>query len=226
MSSDTRAARSQELVKQIYEAGAAIAGGPMDDRVMFAFGAEFVEVRVDARTCEVRLPEDHRRFRRRPHRLPRMARSEYLGSLIWGIGSALHEATELGEHHARYVNDNVAEYLIPGVGTRELPYRIETSYSRAEYRCRPYHRARSCRRRASRRCCLALPTAARNATPAQADICNNLNERSRFLAVTTYAIRIVSGVVSMTPARPSLREFGEAFGKRPERLEIIGLMYG
>ena len=29
-----------------------------------------------------------------------------------GIGSALHEATELDEGAARYINDNLADYLI------------------------------------------------------------------------------------------------------------------
>ncbi|MBV9508754.1 MAG: xanthine dehydrogenase family protein molybdopterin-binding subunit, partial [Caulobacteraceae bacterium] len=30
-----------------------------------------------------------------------------------GLSSALHEATELDLAHARYVNDNLADYLIP-----------------------------------------------------------------------------------------------------------------
>jgi xanthine dehydrogenase YagR molybdenum-binding subunit len=33
--------------------------------------------------------------------------------MIWGIGSALHEATEIDRRSARYVNDNLGEYLIP-----------------------------------------------------------------------------------------------------------------
>ena len=44
---------------------------------------------------------------------PRTARSQLMGGLIWGIGSALHEATEIDRRNARYVNDNLAEYLIP-----------------------------------------------------------------------------------------------------------------
>ena len=45
---------------------------------------------------------------------PRTARSQYLGGMIWGVGSALHEATEIDRRYARYVNDNLAEYLIAG----------------------------------------------------------------------------------------------------------------
>jgi xanthine dehydrogenase YagR molybdenum-binding subunit len=33
--------------------------------------------------------------------------------MIWGMAFALHEATELDILRARYVNDNLAEYLIP-----------------------------------------------------------------------------------------------------------------
>jgi xanthine dehydrogenase YagR molybdenum-binding subunit len=31
----------------------------------------------------------------------------------YGMSSALHEATELDERYARYVNDNLADYLLP-----------------------------------------------------------------------------------------------------------------
>jgi len=43
---------------------------------------------------------------------PRTARSQLMGGMIWGIGSALHEATELDQGAARYINDNLADYLI------------------------------------------------------------------------------------------------------------------
>jgi xanthine dehydrogenase YagR molybdenum-binding subunit len=36
-----------------------------------------------------------------------------MGGMIWGISSALHEATELDLKRARYVNDNLADYLVP-----------------------------------------------------------------------------------------------------------------
>jgi CO/xanthine dehydrogenase Mo-binding subunit len=35
------------------------------------------------------------------------------GAMIWGISSALHEATEIDRRNARYVNDNLADYLVP-----------------------------------------------------------------------------------------------------------------
>jgi len=41
--------------------------------------------------------------------------------MIWGIGSALHEATEIDARRARYVNDNLADYLVPvNAGVQEM----------------------------------------------------------------------------------------------------------
>ena len=80
---------------------------------MAAFGAEFVEVRVHRRTAEVRVPRVLGAFAAGRIVNPRTARSQLMGGLIWGIGSALHEATEIDRRTARYVNDNIAEYLIP-----------------------------------------------------------------------------------------------------------------
>ena len=36
-----------------------------------------------------------------------------MGGLIWGVSSALHEATEIDRRRARYYNTDLAEYLIP-----------------------------------------------------------------------------------------------------------------
>jgi len=44
---------------------------------------------------------------------PRTARSQLMGGLIWSMSSALFEATEIDERYARYVNDNLADHLLP-----------------------------------------------------------------------------------------------------------------
>ena len=44
---------------------------------------------------------------------PRTAHSQYMGGMIWGIGSALHEKTEIDPRASRYVNSNLADYMIP-----------------------------------------------------------------------------------------------------------------
>lgn len=80
---------------------------------MFAFGAEFVEVRIHRLTREIRVPRMTGAFAAGRIVNPRTARSQYLGGMIWGMALGLMEETELDELRARYVNDNLADYLIP-----------------------------------------------------------------------------------------------------------------
>jgi xanthine dehydrogenase YagR molybdenum-binding subunit len=88
-------------------------GSSAGDHIQYAFGAEFVEVRVHKRTREIRAPRLVGAFAAGRIVSPTTARSQLLGGLIWGVSSALHEATEIDKRFARYVNDDLAEYLIP-----------------------------------------------------------------------------------------------------------------
>jgi xanthine dehydrogenase YagR molybdenum-binding subunit len=91
-----------------------LVGGPeLKDKIAYAFGAEFVEVRINKWTHEIRVPRMVGAFAAGHIMNPRTARSQLMGGLIWGMSSALHEATELDERYARYVNDNLADYLVP-----------------------------------------------------------------------------------------------------------------
>jgi len=100
----------------LYKGSTDISGGvnaANAGKTMFAFGAEFVEVRVHARTREIRVPRIGGAFAAGRIMNPRTAHSQLMGGMIWGIGSALHEHTEIDKREARYMNDNLAEYLIP-----------------------------------------------------------------------------------------------------------------
>jgi xanthine dehydrogenase YagR molybdenum-binding subunit len=89
-------------------------GGPeMKDKIAYAFGAEFVEVRINRWTHEIRVPRLLGAFAAGHIMNPRTARSQLMGGLIWGMSSALLEATEVDERYARYVNDNLADYMVP-----------------------------------------------------------------------------------------------------------------
>ncbi len=90
-----------------------LGGAKLPDRMQFAFGAQFVEVRVHAQTREIRVPRIVGAFASGRIMNTRTARSQYMGGMIWGIGSALHEQTEIDAKAARYVNTNIADYLIP-----------------------------------------------------------------------------------------------------------------
>jgi xanthine dehydrogenase YagR molybdenum-binding subunit len=102
-----------EDVQKLYKGTSAITGGSGGDRMRFAFGAELVEVKVHVRTREIRVPRIVGAFAAGRIINARTARSQLMGGMIWGIGSALHEKTELDARLARYVNNDIAEYLVP-----------------------------------------------------------------------------------------------------------------
>jgi xanthine dehydrogenase YagR molybdenum-binding subunit len=68
---------------------------------------------VHRRTCEIRVPRMVGAFACGTIVNPLTAYSQFMGGMIWGIGAALEEKTEIDPVAARYVNDNIAEYLIP-----------------------------------------------------------------------------------------------------------------
>ena len=88
-------------------------GSKREDGLCYAFGAQFVEVRVHKRTREVRVPRAVGAFAAGTIVNPLTAHSQFMGGMIWGISAALLEATEIDRRTARYVNDNLADYLIP-----------------------------------------------------------------------------------------------------------------
>ena len=88
-------------------------GQKRKDATAFAYGAQFVEVRVHRRTCEIRVPRMVGAFASGTIVNPMAAHSQYMGGMIWGLSSALHEKTEIDGRAARYVNDNLSEYHIP-----------------------------------------------------------------------------------------------------------------
>jgi xanthine dehydrogenase YagR molybdenum-binding subunit len=102
-----------DAVKELYAGKMAMTGGPHGEKVMYAMGAEFVEVRVHSRTREIRVPRIVGAFAAGRLMNTRTVHSQYMGGMIWGISSALHEATEIDTQRARYVNDNLADYMVP-----------------------------------------------------------------------------------------------------------------
>jgi xanthine dehydrogenase YagR molybdenum-binding subunit len=102
-----------DAIKNLYAGKPYLGGGSHGEKLMYAMGAEFVEVRVHAQTREIRVPRIVGAFAAGRLMNTRTARSQYMGAMIWGIGSALHEATEIDPRVARYVNDNLADYLVP-----------------------------------------------------------------------------------------------------------------
>jgi xanthine dehydrogenase YagR molybdenum-binding subunit len=102
-----------DAIKNLYGGKPYLGGGSHGEKLMYALGAEFVEVRVHAQTREIRVPRIVGAFAAGRIMNTRTARSQYMGAMIWGVSSALHEATEIDPRTARYVNDNLADYLVP-----------------------------------------------------------------------------------------------------------------
>ena len=125
-------AMTDKMIKTTFEGGYGSAGPVLPERAMFAFGAEMVEVRVHRWTHEIRVPRVHGAFAAGAILNRKTAHSQLMGGMIWGIGSALHEVTEIDKPRARFLNTNIAEYLIPvNADVREI--RVEMLEERDDY---------------------------------------------------------------------------------------------
>jgi xanthine dehydrogenase YagR molybdenum-binding subunit len=79
---------------------------------MHAFGAHFVEVRVDVDTGEVRVPRATSVYAAGRIINARTARSQFLGGFSMGVSMALHEETVSDERLGHYVNHDLADYHV------------------------------------------------------------------------------------------------------------------
>ncbi len=101
-------------IDALHKGMSAIDGGAkLKDRIQFSFGAQFIEVEVHSLTNEIRVPRMVGAFASGRIMNPRTSRSQLLGGMIGGIGSALLEITEVEKSSARYINKNLADYEVP-----------------------------------------------------------------------------------------------------------------
>jgi xanthine dehydrogenase YagR molybdenum-binding subunit len=90
-----------------------LSGSGRQDLTAYAFGAHFVELRIHDRTREIRVQRVVSAFAAGTIVNSTTAHSQFMGGAVWGISSALHEETAIDVKTARYVNDNLADYLVP-----------------------------------------------------------------------------------------------------------------
>ena len=103
-----------DAIERLYRGSQTLAGGAkLQDRIQFAFGAEFVELRVHRLTREIRCPRVLGAFAAGRIMNMKTASSQLMGGLIWGVSSALFESTEMDRRQARFYNTDLAEYLVP-----------------------------------------------------------------------------------------------------------------
>ena len=79
---------------------------------MYAFGAQFVEARVDVDTGEIRVPRMCGIFAAGRIINPTTARSQFIGGMTMGLSMALHEQTVIDRRFGHYANHDFAEYHI------------------------------------------------------------------------------------------------------------------
>jgi xanthine dehydrogenase YagR molybdenum-binding subunit len=89
------------------------AGDEAKRYAMHSFGAQFVEVRVDADLGEIRVARCVGAFDAGRVMNAKTADSQLIGGIVFGLGMALFEETRVDGETGRIVNANVADYLLP-----------------------------------------------------------------------------------------------------------------
>jgi xanthine dehydrogenase YagR molybdenum-binding subunit len=122
----TKAPGQPDAIFQRLRAGLPSIGGPVyDSYVTFSYIAHFVEVRIEPGTRRVRVPRvvsvaDCGRVVS-----PRTAASQVRGGVVWGIGAALREVSEVDPRYGGFLNADLAEYVMPvnaDIGTIDVDF--------------------------------------------------------------------------------------------------------
>jgi xanthine dehydrogenase YagR molybdenum-binding subunit len=89
---------------------------PSEERrkyAMLAHGAQFVEVKVDPDLGTVRVARAIEVTACGRVINPKASHSQEIGGVVWGIGMALTEATEIDHRYGRIMNPNLQHYHVP-----------------------------------------------------------------------------------------------------------------
>jgi xanthine dehydrogenase YagR molybdenum-binding subunit len=78
-----------------------------------AHGAQFVEVKVDPSVGTVRVTRAIEVTACGKIMNPKASHSQEIGGVVWGIGMALQEATEIDHRYGRIMNPNLQHYHVP-----------------------------------------------------------------------------------------------------------------
>ncbi|XXX80679.1 xanthine dehydrogenase family protein molybdopterin-binding subunit [Sorangium sp. So ce134] len=81
--------------------------------ISMSYCAQFVEVRIEPRTRRIRVPRVVSVVDCGRVISPRTARSQVYGGVVWGIGAALREVSEVDPRYGGFLNADIAEYVIP-----------------------------------------------------------------------------------------------------------------
>ena len=108
------------------EATATVKPGAEKQQYSFhSFGAVFAEVHVDADLGTIRVARIVGVYDVGNLLNAKTAHSQLMGGIVWGIGSALLEKSDLDARYGRYTNANLGEYHVPvnaDVGTLDISF--------------------------------------------------------------------------------------------------------
>lgn len=104
---------SRRGLQSVQADGTSQPGEEMKKFARAAFGAVFVEVRVDPMLGTVRVPRIIGAYDIGRVINPKIARSQCIGGMVGGLGMALLEQGEWDARLGRVMNANLAEYLVP-----------------------------------------------------------------------------------------------------------------
>jgi xanthine dehydrogenase YagR molybdenum-binding subunit len=82
-------------------------------RGLLTFGAQFVEVAVDPEIGLVRVRRMVGAFAPGLVVNPKLAKSQLMGGMLWGLSQALLEGNEMDTRHGRWGASSLGEYLVP-----------------------------------------------------------------------------------------------------------------
>lgn len=85
----------------------------IDDYSIWSYGAVFAEVAVDELLGTVRIRRMDAYYDAGRIINPKLAHSQALGGMVWGIGMALLESSHIDPRDGRVVNANISDYLVP-----------------------------------------------------------------------------------------------------------------
>ena len=102
-----------KALQELRESGYALSGPAYPQFTTFSYIAHFAEVRVEPRTRRIRVPRvvsiaDCGRVIS-----PRTSESQVRGGVVWAIGSALREETEVDARYGGWLNNDIADYVMP-----------------------------------------------------------------------------------------------------------------
>jgi xanthine dehydrogenase YagR molybdenum-binding subunit len=117
--SDSIAAIIRCRGKPIMAEGSVKPGPEHKEYAQYSYGAHFVDVGVDADTGETRIRRMTGVFSFGRILNRKTARSQLIGGMVWGIGTALHEESVMDPRNGAFVNRDLAEYHVPV--NRDIP---------------------------------------------------------------------------------------------------------